>query len=76
MKLSNGFTLTELMIAVAIVGIITSVAYPSYLNFLTGSRRSVAQADLVAFAAAMERQLLAQIQVLRLFFNLILQLLN
>jgi type IV pilus assembly protein PilE len=55
MKLSKGFTLTELMIAVAIVGIITSVAYPSYLNFLTGSRRSVAQADLVAFAAAMER---------------------
>lgn len=55
MKLSNGFTLMELMIAVAIVGIITSIAYPSYLNFLTGSRRGAAQADLVAFAAAMER---------------------
>ena len=55
MTLSKGFTLTELMIAVAIVGIITSVAYPSYLNFLNGSRRGAAQADLVAFAAAMER---------------------
>ncbi|TDF38631.1 type IV pilin protein [Alteromonadaceae bacterium M269] len=55
MKKNRGFTLTELMIAVAIVGIITSVAYPSYLQFLNGSRRSTAQADLIAFAAAMER---------------------
>ena len=55
MKTVKGFTLTELMIAVAIVGIITSVAYPSYLNFLNGSRRGAAQADLIAFAAAMER---------------------
>jgi type IV pilus assembly protein PilE len=55
MKLSHGYTLMELMVAVAIIGIITSVAYPSYLNFLNGSRRGAAQADLIAFAAAMER---------------------
>ncbi len=52
---SQGFTLIELMIVVAIVGIITAIAYPSYQGMLKGSNRSTAQADLMAFAAAMER---------------------
>lgn len=55
MKKYTGFTLIEVMIVVAIVGIIASVAYPSYQNFLRGSNRGAAQADLMAFAAAMER---------------------
>lgn len=50
-----GLSLIELMIAVAIVGIIASVAYPSYQGFLNSSNRSVAQADLMALAAALER---------------------
>lgn len=51
----TGFTLIELMIVVAIVGIITAIAYPSYQGMLTSSNRGTAQADLMAFAAAMER---------------------
>ncbi|MFT4937086.1 MAG: type IV pilus assembly protein PilE [Paraglaciecola sp.] len=54
-KKSKGFTLIELMIAVAIVGIIATIAYPSYQGMLQKSSRSVAQADLMALAAAMER---------------------
>ena len=51
----NGFTLIELMIVVAIVGIIASIAYPSYQGFLKSSHRGAAQSDLMALAAAMER---------------------
>lgn len=52
---NSGFTLIELMIVVAIIGIIVSIAYPSYQGFLQNSNRGAAQADLMALAAAMQR---------------------
>lgn len=54
-KQQNGFTLVELMIAVAIVGILTSVGYPSYQKHIQKAKRSEAQAALVSFATAMEQ---------------------
>ncbi|MCW8092920.1 type IV pilin protein [Alteromonas sp. ASW11-130] len=50
-----GFTLIELMIVVAIVGIIAAIAYPSYQSVMASSYRSSAQADLMSLATAMER---------------------
>ncbi len=52
---SDGFTLIELMIAVAIVAILASVAYPSYLSHVDRSRRAEAMSALVTLASAQER---------------------
>jgi len=55
MQKSSGFTLLELMFTVAIIGIIVIVSFPSYKGITNQSRRASAQADMLAFAAAMER---------------------
>ena len=51
----KGFTLIELMIAVAIVGILAGIAYPGYQDSVRKSRRVDAEGALLGFANAMER---------------------
>ena len=52
---STGFTLMELMIAVAIIGILAAIAYPSYQEHVRKARRADAQTALLELAQFMER---------------------
>ena len=52
---AKGFTLIELMVAVAVVAILASVALPSYQEQMRKSRRAQAKADLVEYAQMAER---------------------
>ena len=54
----SGFTLIELMIVVAVVGILAAVAYPSYLDQIRKSRRADAQAALMNVAGRQQQYLL------------------
>lgn len=54
-KVSAGFTLIELMITVAIVGILASIALPSYSSYIARSRRADARTQLVQVAQFMQR---------------------
>ncbi|WP_355661990.1 type IV pilin protein [Halomonas salifodinae] len=50
-----GFTLIELMIAVAVVAILASIAYPSYTRYVERSKRTDAHAGLMDAAQVLER---------------------
>jgi type IV pilus assembly protein PilE len=52
---SKGFTLIELMIAVAIVAILASVAVPSYTGYIARAKRADARTQLVQVAQFMQR---------------------
>ena len=52
----QGITLIELLIVVAIVGILSAIAYPAYQGYVENSRRTVAQGELLELAQWMERQ--------------------
>lgn len=52
-----GFTLIELMIVVAIVGILATIVYPSYQDYVRRANRSAAQQTMLDVSAKQEQYL-------------------
>ena len=46
----NGFSLIELMVAMAIIAILTAIAFPSYQSYITRSSRAAVQTELLELA--------------------------
>jgi type IV pilus assembly protein PilE len=55
MRSNCGFTLMELMITVAVIAVLASIAYPSYRDQILKSHRTDGKAALMQAAQTMER---------------------
>jgi type IV pilus assembly protein PilE len=51
----QGVTLIELMIVIVVIGILASIAVPSYRNYVTRAQRTDAMSALLRVAAAQEK---------------------
>lgn len=54
----RGFTLIELMITVAVIGILAAVAYPSYTQYVVRANRSAAQSFMFSVNNKQEQYML------------------
>ncbi|MDR2875861.1 MAG: type IV pilin protein [Methylobacillus sp.] len=57
---NSGFTLIELMIALAVIGILAVLAWPSYRNHVIRGNRAAAQSQLMDLANREQHFLLAE----------------
>ncbi len=60
MKKKKGFTLVEIMIVVAIIGLIAAIAIPNYIGYMKRAKRGACVANMVTIAKAAEAYLVEQ----------------
>lgn len=58
-RLHRGFTLVELMVTIAIIGILATIAFPSYQQYVMRGNRAAAQAEMMDIASRQQQFLLA-----------------
>lgn len=58
MRFARGFTIIEILIVVAIIGILSAIAFPSYNNYVMRSKISEAVGNLSDMRAKMEQYFL------------------
>src|SRR5688572_26013081 len=52
---TGGFTLIEAMIVVAVIGLLSAIAYPSYTQYVIRANRSAAQQFMLRIASRQEQ---------------------
>ncbi|MGB3110417.1 MAG: type IV pilin protein [Psychrobacter alimentarius] len=59
-KKQKGFTLIEMMIVVAIIGVLAAIAYPNYQRYVVKTKRTDMMSEMQNIASQIESRKLAQ----------------
>ncbi|MGP4733078.1 MULTISPECIES: type IV pilin protein [unclassified Psychrobacter] len=60
LEYQRGFTLIELMIVVAVIGVLAAIAYPSYQSYVIKTKRADMMTEMQNIASMIESRKLAQ----------------